>query len=74
MTINGIPRLIETRKLTMENVKIVGGGNLGIYVLRLSWLIIVLFNKYGFQLRTDRKIIGMYSVPRRYIDGHKIWF
>ena len=36
MTINGIPGLIETRKLTMENVKIVGGGNLGIYVLRLS--------------------------------------
>lgn len=36
MTINGIPGLIEIRKLTMENVKIVGGGNLGIYVLRLS--------------------------------------
>ena len=36
MAINGILGLIETRKLTMENVKIVGGGNLGIYVLRLS--------------------------------------
>ena len=30
---NGIPGLIDSYKLTMEKTKIVGGGNLGIYLL-----------------------------------------
>jgi demethylmenaquinone methyltransferase/2-methoxy-6-polyprenyl-1,4-benzoquinol methylase len=30
---NGIPGLIDSYKLTMEKTKIVGGGNLGVYLL-----------------------------------------
>jgi ubiquinone/menaquinone biosynthesis C-methylase UbiE len=33
---NGIPGLIDSQKLTMENNRIVGGGNLGVYLLRAT--------------------------------------
>ena len=35
ISLNGIPGLIESQSLILEKVKIVGGGNLGIYVVNV---------------------------------------